>query len=374
MLVQGVYIAPPQIDYMKKYFTLLCLLTVFSTLKAQYVGLNKAEISRLKAYLKTDATTSNIYTDYLNDANKALSERPNPRDTIVSEGHLKGDPNKTASALAMKDYRKVYALSLAYNVEGKKEYLDKAIEYLKAWATVNHPTGNPINDTKLDYVMMGYDMIRSNVSESDRQIIDNWLVVIAEKELLKGTKGKATVFNNWHSHRLKVVGQIGFILNDKKFTDYATIGIEKQVETNLNPDGSTYDFLQRDALHYHLYDLEPLTTLSIIIKRATGVDEFRYISPTGTSIKKSTDWLLPYVTGEKTHEEYVNSKVAFDKARADNHEQGFQIGHLFQPEKALYLLSLASYFDSNYTTIINQLKKRDSDVSEWQLVLNKIMK
>ena len=361
-------------DYMKKYFTLLCLLVQFSALQAQYVGLNKDEINRLKAFIEADDATSNIYSAYLEDANKALNEKPNPRDSIVSEGHLKGDPNKTASALAMKDYRKIYALSLAYNVEGKKEYLNKAVKYLKAWATVNHPAGNPINDTKLDYVMMGYDMIRTDLSESDRQIIDNWLVVIAEKELLKGTKGIATVFNNWHSHRLKVVGQIGFILNDKKYIDYATTGIEKQVETNLNADGSTYDFLQRDALHYHLYDLEPLTTLAIIIKRATGVNEFSYVSPTGSSIKKSTDWLLPYVTGEKTHEEYVNSKVAFDKARADNHEQGFQIGHLFQPEKALYLLSLATYFDSTYTTIINQLKKRDSDESKWQLVLNKIMK
>ena len=359
---------------MKRYYSLLCLIAFFSTTKAQFVGLNKAEITRLKASIEVDNATSNIYSAYLDEANKALIEMPDPRDTIVSEGHLKGDPNKTASALSMKDYRKVYTLSLAYNVEGEKEYLSKAIDYLKAWATVNHPTGNPINDTKLDDVMMGYDMIRGALSESDKQLIDNWLIVIAEQELLKGTKGKATVFNNWHSHRLKVVGQIGFILNDRKYIDYATTGIEKQVATNLNPDGSTYDFHQRDALHYHLYDLEPLTTLAIIIKRATGMNEFSHVSPTGSSIKKSTDWLLPYVTGEKTHEEYMNSKVAFDKARADNHEQGFQIGHLFQPEKALYLLTLATYFDSSYITTINQLKKRDSDVSEWHWVLNKIMK
>lgn len=358
---------------MKKYSILLFVLAITIQTNAQFVGLNPTEIIKLKNLLKTDKVAAEGYSTFNNEAKSTLTDKPNPRDTIVSEGHLKGNPDKTASREAMKDYRKIYSLSLAYKVEGNTKYLSKAKEYLAAWATVNHPTGNPINDTKLDFLLMGYDMIRAELADTDKQKIDNWLLTIAEKELLKGKKGKATVFNNWHSHRLKVVGQIGFILNDNKYIDYATAGIETQVETNLNPDGSTFDFWERDALHYQLYDLEPLTTLAIIIKRAKGTNEFTYISPKGSSIKKSVDWVLPYVSGEKTHEEYVNSKVAFDKARADNKEPGFAIGHLFEPEKALFLLSLATYFDSSYYSTIIKVKKKDSDLADWQLVLNKLM-
>ncbi len=358
---------------MKKYFLLLLISTIAIHSNAQYVGLTHTEIIKLKSLLKTDKLADKGYSYFKNEAKKALSDNPNPRDTIVSEGHLKGNPDKTASIESMKDYPKIYSLALAYIVDGNAKYLSKAIDYLVSWATVNHPTGNPINDTKLDFLLMGYDMIRAELADADKQRIDNWLITIAEKELLKGKKGKATVFNNWHSHRLKVVGQIGFILNDNKYIDYAVSGIVTQVETNLNPDGSTFDFLERDALHYHLYDLEPLTTLAIIIKRAKGTNEFSYISPKGSSIKKSVDWVLPYVTGEKTHEEYVNSKVAFDKARADNKEPGFAIGHLFQPEKALFLLSLATYFDYSYYSAITKVKKKNNDLADWQLVLNKLM-
>ncbi len=358
---------------MKRIVVLLFITGFISIVNAQFVGLNKSEVNQLKGSAKSEKKTADLYTSWLNIANKALSENPNPRDTIVSEGHLTNHPDKIASQISMKDYKKIYALSLAYQIEGRPDYLSKVTEYLVAWATVNHPTGNPINDTKLDDVMMGYDMIRSDIKESDRQTIDNWLVTIADAELKKGKKGKVTSMNNWHSHRLKVVGQIGFILNDKKYIDYAITGIETQITTNLNPDGTSFDFLERDAMHYHLYDLEPLTTLAIIIKRANGTNEFTFVSQKETSIKKSFDWLLPYMTGEKTHAEYVNSKVEFDRKRAQNHEKAFEIGHLFQPTQGIYALVLASFFDKSYLNVIDKIKKVEKDAWEWQLVLNKVM-
>src|SRR5690349_24767337 len=42
--------------------------------------------------------------------------------------------------------------------------------------------------------------------------------------------------------------------------------------------------------------------------------------------KKSIDFLIPFVRGEKIHREYVNSTVAFDQKRANNKEPGFEIG------------------------------------------------
>ena len=368
------YIAPYYYTQMKILIVLLFITGLIANGNAQFIGLNKVEISKLRVAIKSENATADLYISWLNNAKNALSEKPNPKDTIVSEGHLSNHPDKIASQISMKDYKKIYALSLAYQLEGKVDFLNKAAEYLVAWATVNHPTGNPINDTKLDEVMMGYDMIRSEIKESDRQTIDNWLITIAELELKKGKKGKVTTMNNWHSHRLKVVGQIGFILNDKKYIDYAITGIETQVATNLNPDGTSFDFLERDAMHYHLYDLEPLTTLAIIIKRAKDINEFTFVSQTGSSIKKSFDWLLPFMTGDKTHAEYVNSKVEFDRKRAQNNEKAFEIGHSFKPSQGIYALSLASYFDKSYLNVINNVKKGEKDSWQWQLVLNDIMK
>jgi hypothetical protein len=185
---------------MKKYSILLFVLAITIQTNAQFVGLTPTEIIKLKNLLKTDKVAAEGYSTFNNEAKSTLTDKPNPRDTIVSEGHLKGNPDKTASREAMKDYRKIYSLSLAYKVEGNTKYLSKAKEYLAAWATVNHPTGNPINDTKLDFLLMGYDMIRAELADTDKQKVDNWLLTIAEKELLKGKKGKArTCANSTHS-------------------------------------------------------------------------------------------------------------------------------------------------------------------------------
>jgi hypothetical protein len=359
---------------MKK--TILSLLTFFcmAAVNAQFLGINDTEIKQLKQLIKKNTAVKKMYAGFYKDAEAALTEKPNPRDTIVSEGHLNTHPSKIASVFAMKDFNKMYALTIVYKVTNKKKYLTRAINFFTAWATVNHPIGNPINDTKLDRLLAAYDMLRPQLNNNDKATIDAWLIAMADGEIKTAKKGKSTSMNNWHSHRLKVVGQIGYLLDNKTYRAFATNGLLIQIDTNLNKDGTSWDFTERDALHYHAYDLEPLLTLAIIIKRATGADNFNYVSPKGASIKKAVDWFVPYLTGEKTHAEYVNSKQAFDFARAKNNEKGFGIGEKFDPVNGLYTLQLASYFDSNYANTIKLMLKTENDFSDWQLVLNKLMK
>lgn len=340
---------------------------------AQFVGLRAGEIKKLSQLVTADPAAGKLFGFYQTIAKAALFQNPNPRDTIVSEGHLATHPDKIASVMAMKDYNKIYSLALVYQTTQQPEYLKKATEYLVAWATINHPTGNPINDTKFDDVFEAYDMLRPQINETDKKTIDGWLIKIAEQEIITGTKGKATPINNWHSHRLKVVGQIGYILDDKKYTLYAVRGLLKQIDANLNEDGTSWDFLERDALHYHAYDLEPMLALSIIIKRATGLDYFSYETPRYTSIKKSVDWFVPFVTGTKVHPEFVNSKVAFDLARAKNGEKGYAIGSNFDPKNGLSVLYLAAYFNIDYLNTAKSILKSDNDFPDWQAVLNKVM-
>ncbi len=355
---------------MKKLILLFLSFIYIAASHAQYVGLNIKEISQLKKLIKTDTAVKKIFAGFLKTANKSLNEVPNPRDTIVSEGHLNTHPDKISSVLAMRDFNKIYTLAIVYKVTGEKKYFDKVTAFLNAWATVNHPLGNPINDTKFDRVFAAYDMLRPEIGAADKTNIDGWLNSMADAEIRTVKKGKASSTNNWHSHRLKVVGEIGYLLDNKLYRDFATNGLLIQIDTNLNKDGSSWDFLERDALHYHAYDLEPMLTLAIIIKRATGADDFNYVSPKGASIKGSVDWFVPYLTGEKTHAEFVNSKVAFDLARAKNNEKGFTIGSNFEPSEGLSTLSLAAWFNSNYLNSIKLVKKTENDFTDWQLVLN----
>ncbi|TZF86057.1 alginate lyase family protein (plasmid) [Pedobacter sp. BS3] len=354
---------------------LLTILLLAFTTKAQYVSLNPQELQQLKSLIKTDVQVKKLYASIQHTAEQALFETPNPIDTIRTEGLLKGHPKKTATAAALKDMPKMYALALTYRVSNDNRYLEKAIDYLKAWAAHNTPNGDPIDDTNLDDAIEAYDLIKEKLNADDITLISGWLKKTAETEITSkyNSPKRSTSYNNWHSHRLKIIGEIAYAINNEQLQQYTINELKTQLERNLNPDGSSIDFKLRDALHYHVYDLEPLLELAIVLKRATGVNYYTWQSPTGSSIEKSVNWLLPYLNGQKTHQEYVNTTVKFDIARAKNNEAGHEIGALFEPRKGTTVLLLASYFNDHLQQVANNLLQTTAHYPKWQTVLNEIM-
>jgi hypothetical protein len=373
--------------YKRSLFLLLVVVT--GSLRAQYVGLGQREIDKLKKWMDdggktadnarkngTDAEASaevrKFYVAFQLVADKALSEEPHPIDTIRTEGLLQGNPKKTATRAALTDMPRMYALALVYRVNGDGKYLSKAISYLKAWAMQNTPNGDPIDDTNLDDAIEAYDMIKEKLAPADAALIESWLRRTAEVEINgpHNRPNRATATNNWNSHRLKIIGEIAFSLHDTTLQHYTINGLKQQVEVNLNPDGSSTDFVSRDALHYHVYDLEPLLTLCIVLQRATGVDYYWKRSVTGSSIERSVNWLLPYLNGEKTHPEFVNSTVQFDRDRAKNNEAAYKSGTLFDPKNGVLTLLLAGYFDETLLPLTRQLLNTQDRYPAWQSVVN----
>jgi hypothetical protein len=341
----------------------------------QFVGLNKKEISDLQHVVIKDSSARKFYTSIKRTADNALTQTPNPIDTVVSEGHLATDPKKIRTVQSLKDIEQIYSLAIAYAVEGNKKYLQKAGEYITAWATVNQPQGNPINDTKFEDLFFAYDVIKNDVSTEQKNTINSWLEKMANAEIKTAiSKTKKTSYNNWNSHRLKTIGLIASLLNNNTYKAYIDVELPAQIEKNLLPDGSGIDFHERDALHYHVYTLEPLISLSTVLKRATGKDFYHYTSPSGASIKKSIDFLIPFVTGEKTHGEYVNSAVAFDKKRADNKEPGFQIGAPFKQTAGVPVLVQASYFEPSCMEFVRKVSNTSATYPTWEAVINAVRK
>ena len=350
--------------------------SAFSSSIAQYVSLSDVEITKLIFLVKNDKKVNKQFQNFQKLADSNLLSNPNPIEVISSGGRLQGDPVKTATIASVKDFKIMYALAICYRVTSNKKYIIKATEYLLSWAITNHPSGSPIDDTNLDVLIEAFDLLKNNLKATDKLTIQTWLekTAIAETSNLKMLSAFETGRNNLNSHRLKVVGEIAYSIGNEKLKKWTIEKLKDQIAVNLMPDGSSLDFALRDAVHYHVYDLEPLVRLSIILKRATSVDYFRYLSENNSSIKKSVDWLIPFVTNEKTHKEFVNSTVKFDKARSNNKEAGHNIGQAFLPAKAIKLLSLCTYF--NYPFDITPLlsdSKPNSGV-DWQLTLSSLMK
>ncbi|NTE05032.1 alginate lyase family protein [Agrobacterium tumefaciens] len=349
---------------MRKLVLTILIFTSCLIGKAQIVSLSKEELNTLKAEIANNSQAKKIYESLQKSAALYLNQPPNPIDTIRTEGLLKGDPKKDKTKLALPDMNKMFALALQYQITNDRNYLNKCISFLTAWAKINHSNGDPIDDTNLDKAIEAYDLIKSDIPLTDKKPIDNWLNETARAEInsKRMKPGKATAINNWNAHRLKVVGEIGYVLNNREFIDWTIDHLKSHININLYADGSSLDFKQRDAMHYHLYDLEPMLKLAIIINRGEGTNFYTYLSPNGSSIKKSIDWLIPYIKGEKKHEEYVNTTVKFDHDRARNNEPGFAAGTLFEPKLAIPLLKSVIYFDQEYENLLNQLLNGQADM------------
>lgn len=360
------------------FLSLCCLLLAKSN--AQVVSLNSAELKKLKNIVRTDADAQKQWESLLKDADEALSSTPNPADTILTEGILQGDPRKTKTWKSIEDMQKVYALAFAYKITGDKKYLNKTSEFLLAWATRNQPQGNPINDTNLDRIIFAYDLVKKDLSADVNSATITWLTKVGTQQIKSFDKAasskKTTYMNNWNSHRLKEVAEVAWSINDEQLKLWVIDIYKKQISKNLNPDGSSYDFHERDALHYHIYDVDPLMVAATILQRDSnfGDNPYHYKSAEGSSLKGSVDWLVPFFTGEKTHAEWVNSKSSFDKKRAANGEKGYIAGTLFKPVEARTSIALAGYFDDKMLGLYQANINSKSKYPTWQFVLNEVKK
>jgi hypothetical protein len=305
------------------------------------------------------------FTALKEEADAALRDRPNPIRKIQTEGKLAGDPDKVATQSSLKDMRKLWALGYAYEISGEGKYAGKARTFILAWSGTNRPTGDPIDETNLESLIVAYDQTRETFSPEDRTTADGYLrrVIQAEWDARQG-------ITNWQSHRLKIVGLAAYVLRDDALVARAVKGFRDQIAANLNPDGSSYDFHERDALHYHVYDLEPLLALAIAA-HSHGLDLYDYTSPEGASLRRSVHFLIPFCTGEEEHHEFVHSKIEFDRKRAANGEKGYQIGHLFRPEEGFKALALAAYFDDAVDGAVARLSSGNTNpMVAWSLVLD----
>jgi hypothetical protein len=201
-------------------------------------------------------------------------------------------------------------------------------------------------------------------------MVDAYLQGVVAAEMATAKAKAQNHYNNWHSHRLKIVGLIALLLHDAPLVEQTVRMYKEQIDHNIEPDGSTYDFHERDALHYHIYDLEPLLTLAIAAK-GNGIDLYSYQSPRGGSLSKGVQFLIPFAQGVKAHPEFVNSKVPFDRKRAEAGAKEYEAGSPFVPHSALSALALAEYFDTSLVGLIQALGNKPSQkYVTWQMVLN----
>nr|WP_232430276.1 alginate lyase family protein [Burkholderia ubonensis] len=285
-----------------------------------------------------------------------LGEQPKALPRVHTEGTLPHEGVYDQSVAAMKDMDLMRDAALAWRVTNDPRYLQFVDRFLSAWVATYQPSFNPIDETRFDSLILAYDMTASALPVKTRNAASAFIAKLgagyvaqidAQKRPLAGTWR-----NNWQSHRIKLIALSAFTLGDRRMMNAAQRLFVEHLADNIAADGTTYDFTERDALHYAVYDLQPLVTAALAARRFNR-NWLREKGANGATLAAALDWLVPYARGEKTHEEFVHSPVAFDAKRREAGLPGYT--GQWDPKNATELFHLAARLDGRYARIAQQL-------------------
>lgn len=286
---------------------------------------------------------------HLNDPPKAIPH-------LHTEGLLPHEGIRDQSEAALDDMERMRDAALAWRVTNKPAYLAFVSRFLLAWATTYQPDFNPIDETRFESLIIAYDMTASTLPVKTRNAASAFIAKLgagyvaqieAQPRPLTGVWR-----NNWQSHRIKLIALAAFTLGDRKMMNAAQRLFVEHLADNIKPDGSTIDFEERDALHYTVYDLQPLVTAALAARRFNR-NWLGERGANGATLQAALDWLVPYARGEKTHEEFVNSTVPFDARRREAGLPGYS--GPWAPKNAAELFHLAARLDGRYNSVAQLL-------------------
>ncbi|MEO7169085.1 MAG: alginate lyase family protein [Sphingomonas sp.] len=279
-------------------------------------------------------------------ARAALNRPPGAIPKLHTEGTLPGKGIREISLVAKRDQAIVLDLAMAWRLTGERAFLDQAGRYLDAWASVYQLSFNPIDETGFDLMAMASDLTEADLPTGTQARIDGFWRRMAAGYLdaMDGNPGHANT--NWQSHRVKLATMAAFRTGDRRLIELARAAYRRQIAANLRPDGSTFDFEERDALHYVTYNLDPLMMAALAAK-VHGEDWYSWSAPDEASLPRSLDWLAEFARGTRTHIEFARSKIQFDRDRAAAGQAEYA-PHAWQPDNALDTFKIASLLDPRF--------------------------
>ena len=279
----------------------------------------------------------------LRSARNALARTPRPLPVVHTEGTLPGQGIYDQSVEAKRDWQSALEVALGAALTGDVAFAAKAVEFWAAWLSVYRVSLNPIDESNFDQMLIACDLLPEATRAGFAAEVAAFCHGMATGYLdaMPRVRG-GTATNNWQSHRVKLATLAAFATGDAALVERARAAFRKQLAENIRRDGTVLDFVERDALHYVVYDLEPLVVAALAAKNH-GQD---WYGDGAGALLRALVFLVPYASGATTHQEYVRSTVAFDRQRAAAGLPGFS--GLWDKESAEYLYTVACRLDPQF--------------------------
>lgn len=313
--------------------------------------LNGQEQQNLRKLIEESPRVTAMYDSIVSVAEGYLGDKPNPVGKMFYEGLVNTAPRRMETEKSLADFDKITAMIYASYGGNPKKYRKLIKAYILAWAKAYQPDGNTIHENKFISLFWAYHLFQDAFSKKEQTMVEAWMTQIADKQ----REREHTPNSNWMAKRHKIIGMVGCITGQQALIDFAVEGFKAYINSAYHPDGTSNDLRKRDALGYHCSGLKnTLTALINCSKFDPGFDMFEYVAPSGSSLRKSVEYVAPYALGEKVHEEWVNSQVTLDKKRAEAGLAKYQPGVLFKEEEGKELFEWACYFEPKWYEILHE--------------------
>ena len=275
--------------------------------------------------------SSAVTSIIMQSASSAFSKSPTP--------FIEGGSDNFSNISAQAQDCKMLALRWLYTFEKTpaeaKPFFDKVVATLLAWVNAGNKVASPVhtpNETSYFGFYESYSVVRNRMTAADRSKVDNWISARAF-----AYRSFAPRVNNWETIRLNLLYYFGYILNDKGLLDYTDNAYATLLNVNLMAGGKSEDVINRDAFAYHAYNLafyarifrvkamyEGPAALSALKNRKNNIN---------VSVQDMMDFWRPFLTdpANNVHIEFVNTKYAPDKTRADYNKP-------YDPASSMYAL------------------------------------
>lgn len=358
------------------FFALACLLV--GPLQAEVgefhipsvLPLEPAQCRELRRVVREDEEAAALAAGVRKQARPLLNAEPRPLEVIHYEGLVNTNPKRIASVENLRDMTKAAWLLRYWQAFGDEDAAATLRRFIDAWFGTYKLTGNDVNENKLFPLLVAYDALRESFPSDRREEIDAFCSRLGTLHLRRVTRARR--FTNRFGKSLRLLAMTGMILEKPEWVKRARDGVKRFVEESLYADGTSHDLKRRDTLTYHGSALKKPIDLAIMLGK-DGWDLYSWESPKGGSLKKSSEYVVPYALGDKTHREWVNSKSDLDRRRADAGLEKYRRGRLYEPENAQELMGKAAYFDPDLMRVVRHLHPGEAErFPTWQTLMNSI--
>jgi len=278
-------------------------------------------------------------------AGESLDLVVRPIERFELAGTLNGHPGHVRSDEAKKDFPGIFALAVT-GFRGQEPLRSRsraaAASALLSWAQVYRPSGNPVDERFFAPLLQAADLVAGYLGPGDRAALLGWVrdfAACGDRFYASLNARNTTWVNNWMAMRL-LVRSVATTVTGDAAARAATPGLLREFTARnfvAGPDGErdgrTYDFMQRDALHYHVADLQPLVEMTLYTPDLVDAGA-------RTAIGSGLEFLRPYFLGERQHVEFARTTIAFDRERRDDGNPEFANAP-WNPARGRVLLRLA---------------------------------